>query len=786
MNKNLFRIFLFILIFSPLAFGTVEIWSLEVMESACFLALLILLSEKLRKKETYLYEIPGIIPILVLLGLILFQLMPLPPGVIRSLSPETYEIYKKTIFMVDPDALVSLSINKKATLAEFLRFASYVCMYVLTIQLLKDKDNLQKTVIAIAIFVSLLSLFAILQHFLPNDRIFWIRELTRGGKPFGPYVNRNHYAGLIGMIFPVLMGLFLFYKPHVLFKSFRKNLIELFSLQKTNIFVLIGFSLVLAASSVFLTLSRSGIISLGISTIVFGLMVLAKAEDRKAGLIVVIIFFLIVITVGWFGWSPIIERFSGIKNAEIFKVEDRFIHWKDSENIIKDFFAAGTGFGTFVHIYPAYRSVVRDLVLEHAHNDYMELIIEGGFVAIVLFSWFLAELFYKSYKAFTKRRERYSVYISKGSIAGIISILIFSFTDFNLHIGANGLYFFFLLGLAVSAANTRVREGSSDTYLKKKNIPIKLVIISLSAVALLGLYFNSSIFMGRIFFSSVKDEKLNGKTSDKELLSVRDTLYRASIADLLEARYKFAVANVEKLMLNNDVAVKYYMEAVKLNPVNGEYLQMLGFVMWEMKSYDNAEKLIKAGITYDITNTYRYKRYATWLFAVGRKEEGLRIMEEAITLEPNKTRDYITLMVLNRLSDEEIQKSLPKRVEPFLLFSDYLFQTGRVDWAEDMYLKALQYLQYEKRIEPSYFYRVASYYIKRNKLHDALNIMNQALANFPGDVRIIIGIGEIYEKLGMDYQALEQYRKALLVEHQNEEAMKKLDILRLKMNENKE
>ena len=515
-------------------------------------------------------------------------------------------------------------------------------------------------------------------------------------------------------------------------------------------------------------------------------MVLARTEDRKAGLIVVIISILIVITVGWFGWEPIIERFSVIKNADIFEIEDRFIHWKDTENIIKDFPAVGTGFGTFVDIYPAYRSVVRDLVLEHAHNDYMELITEGGFIAAVLFSWFLAALFYKSYKAFTKRRERYSVYLFKGSIAGIISILIFSLTDFNLHIGANGLYFFFLLGLTVSAANTRMREGIGDTYLKKKNIPIKLVIIFLSAVALLGLYFNASVFTGRLFFSSVKDEKLNGQISHKELLSVRDTLYRASIMDPLEARYRFAVANVEKLMLNNDVALKYYMEAVKLNPVKGEYLQMLGFVMWDMKSYGNAEKLIKAGITYDITNTDRYKRYATWLFAAGRKEEGLRVIQQAITLEPKKTRDYIALMVLSRLSDEDIQKALPKRVEPFLLFADYLSQTGREDWAEDMYVKALSYLQYEKRIEPSYFFRVASYYIKRNKLHDALKIMDQALAHFPGDVRIIIRIGGIYEKLGMDYKAAEQYKKALLVDRQNGEAKKKLDILVLKMNKKKE
>jgi hypothetical protein len=84
------------------------------------------------------------------------QLLPLPPGVVRIISPGTYNIYRDTIFVDEPMGWISLSINRKATLMEFFRIASYAGFYVLTVQLFTKKEIFKKTVTILIIFASCL------------------------------------------------------------------------------------------------------------------------------------------------------------------------------------------------------------------------------------------------------------------------------------------------------------------------------------------------------------------------------------------------------------------------------------------------------------------------------------------------------------------------------------------------------------------------------------------------------------------------------------------------------
>ena len=85
----------------------------------------------------------------------------------------------------------------------------------------------------------------------------------------------------------------------------------------------------------------------------------------------------------------------------------------------------------------------------------------------LLMGWALFSILYKASKTFVRRREWYVIVLFAGCITSIGAILIHSLVDFNMQIGANGLYFFLLLALAVSAANTRMRSGLGASYLEK-------------------------------------------------------------------------------------------------------------------------------------------------------------------------------------------------------------------------------------------------------------------------------------------------------------------------------
>jgi len=780
MTKTVFGLFVFILLFSPLAFGTVESWSFTVMETCTVFAFLLFLIGAARQKQGFLYETPGVLPLLFFLIYILLQLVPLPQEIVRKVSPETYRLYKETVLVVQPEAWMSLSINKKATLMEFFRIASYIIFYVLTVQLFTKKEALKKTVAVVIIFASVLSFFAILQHFIPNNKIYWARELTKGGSMFGPYVNRNHYAGLMEMLFPLVLGLFLFYKPQVFRRSFREKVSALFNRQATNIYMLLGFSAVLTATSVFLTLSRSGIVSLCLSMVFFGLMFLSKGDDKKRAVIIIVIGILIVLSVGWFGWDPIFERFGTLKNAQGDISEMRLQIWKDGLNIIGDFPLTGTGFGTFVNIYPKYRTIPGDAIASHAHNDYIEFLSDGGVAACLIVLWFILAFAYKIFSAFRKRREVYSIYLFIASVTGILALAMHSLTDFNLHIGANGLYLFFLLGLSVSAANTRMREGLNDTYLQHKRMPAKVLPAFIGILLAAVFIFNAGVLAGGFFFMKIRDVKLRDDTTRQDLNNMKHAAYMAALCDPLEAKYHYAVANIERLLSNDQAALHHYTRAVELNPTGGEYLQRLGLILSELKPDEAAEELLRAGIIYEVRNTARYKRYALWLFSMGRKDDGIRIIRKAISLEPEKTREYITLMILNNLGDGEISGALPDRVEPHQLFADYLYRTGNERMAEESYLNSLKYLGNEGHVSPAHFYRVRNYYLKKGGNEEALQIMRKAIEMLPGDAGVRVRTAEIYEKLGKNDKAEEEYIKALSLAPENQEAKKRLDKLLIK------
>ena len=72
----------------------------------------------------------------------------------------------------------------------------------------------------------------------------------------------------------------------------------------------------------------------------------------------------------------------------------------------------------------------------HAHNDYIELLSDGGITACFVILWFILIFVFRTVLSFRKRRETYSIYIFIASVTGILSLAMHSLTDFNLHIGA--------------------------------------------------------------------------------------------------------------------------------------------------------------------------------------------------------------------------------------------------------------------------------------------------------------------------------------------------------------
>ena len=92
-----------------------------------------------------------------------------------------------------------------------------------------------------------------------KEKVLFFRTLHLGGSPFGPYVNRNHYAGLMEMLFPLVLAGFLSARPRSAYRKLRQRIADISSRPEANVYLLLGFAAVVCGVSIFLSLSSSWI-----------------------------------------------------------------------------------------------------------------------------------------------------------------------------------------------------------------------------------------------------------------------------------------------------------------------------------------------------------------------------------------------------------------------------------------------------------------------------------------------------------------------------------------------
>jgi O-antigen ligase len=494
----------FLILFAPLAFGSVYVWAYSIMELAIFSMLIAMVLKKtlIEKRKV---SFPLFFPVLVFLGLVLFQMMPLPPSAIRFLSPTGYELYCQTLdgypngrgtigpetneertretigqgLEVKSETLESsnthgffenwrtLSIHPHASLTELLKIMSYLGIFLVIVNFVDSKRKLVQISTTIAFCGVIVALLAIAQKVGQAPKIYWFWEpvFKKDGSFFGPFVNPNHFAGYMEMVIPVAIGLFIWQWRNLLrsqAKGFREFLINIGS-EKGCKLILFSFLIVLMVGVLFLSRSRGGVASFLGSMIFLLFMVNKREKGRRSllillGLLICIFSFLI-----WMGIRPLLEEFSTIRDVSgDYDVQYRFQNWKDATNMFRGFPVFGAGLGTFASIFPKYKTSSLQYYYLFLENDYLQLVCEMGIAGFGIFLWFamsfvrviqLGDSKYRSGKISSVQ------YISLyGCLPSIIAIMIHSFWDFNIHIPSNATLLSMLLALSLAGARIGLKE----------------------------------------------------------------------------------------------------------------------------------------------------------------------------------------------------------------------------------------------------------------------------------------------------------------------------------------
>ena len=148
--------------------------------------------------------------------------------------------------------------------------------------------------------------------------------------------------------------------------------------------------------------------------------------------------------------------------------------WEDSLRMIRDFPLFGVGLGGWPELFPRYqRPPWSPTFFRKAHNDYLELFAETGFVGFGLLAWFFWQVGRRLLRALkTLSPKALPLFVALLSALGIMAF--HEFFDFNLQIPANAFLFTLFLGIALRLARDAEMRRHRDAETISASSPYRL------------------------------------------------------------------------------------------------------------------------------------------------------------------------------------------------------------------------------------------------------------------------------------------------------------------------
>lgn len=394
-----------LLAFGPLAFGAVEPWSICILEVGVAVLLVIWFAKEfVCGGKFHIASNPLFAPMVLFASLVAVQV-----------------IFHRTAYWY-------------ATWEEALLLASYGGLFFLVSQIICQEKWITSFGFFCAGYGLLVSLFAIIQQFTGNGKIYWRVITHHGGWIYGPYVNHAYYAGLMELLVPF---------PIVLTISRRMA-------RTSRAFFL--FASVIMASTIFLSESLGGMIAFSIEVAI--LLLFLFHHRSFAGREVFLLGFLCLALIVWLVWlhpAGLVDRIARLLNP----IQDagatgRVAIVKDSMRMVYQKPILGWGLGTFSVVYPSFRSFFTNFWVNEAHNDVVQVLVETGILGLVFAGVFFLLLCREGFYRLNNWRVDTRSGVRMAAFLGCVGLTAHGLVDFNMHIPANAAFYFAMSAIAAT------------------------------------------------------------------------------------------------------------------------------------------------------------------------------------------------------------------------------------------------------------------------------------------------------------------------------------------------
>lgn len=379
---------------------------------------------------------------------ILLQLIPLPPAVWKSL-PGRDVISDGYALLGQQAPWMTLSLTPDETLSTLIRLLPPAAILAAMLRLKAYRPAwLAWALLAGMGFGVILGVLQVTSGGTP-DSPWYLYPITNFGIAVGFFANGNHMAILLVTAIPFIFAL--------LSESRRRGGQQSVQRRSAILALACGIMLVVIVG-LFLNKSLAGI-GLGLPVLAASAVLLARPEGQKRLLIIPAA--TSVVAIGMLYWLPTTTDYSSF--AASTSVESRRAVAETAWKATTDFLPLGSGFGSFEDVYRLYEKpeAIDPTYVNHAHNDYLELAVEGGIPAVL---WIIAFLSWWAVCARNRWTEAVNdPWARTGTIASA-AILAHSLVDFPLRTTAISAVF--AVSVALMAQMLVVRRAKTESDIR--------------------------------------------------------------------------------------------------------------------------------------------------------------------------------------------------------------------------------------------------------------------------------------------------------------------------------
>ena len=736
-----------LLVLAPLPEGSAYPWALVVVESVIFGLIAIWQLAVAFGEIPYNAFARGhklLLPLFLFALAVTIQLLPLPPTLLRTVSPATYSLYELSLpgwprtgneifrsgdSLFDPSKLKTtdqgisahpphepsdfamwrpLSIAPSMGERPLLKFAAYASLFFFVALYPfgfatgeKERPLYRALVMAVLVSGFIVAVVGIVEFFTWNGKILWLfvpydwGAAQTGGlsRALGPFVNFDHFGNYLALVLPLAAG-------GALFRD------DLFSKEGAfRVFCAVTGFLVLCG--LLLSASRGAWIATAIALTVLMLLsgrmaqtarplILAGSRAtvlRRVSVLALAVLVLSILFIGQRAREQIDARLEGTFQSDV-GIGGRHALTTGTLAMAMDYPVLGAGFGCWPELYSHYQTPPwLDMIYREAHNDYAQLLAETGIVGFGLVVWFFAVVGRRLYGALA---EGSSVSPTLVALCASLAAMVFhEFFDFSLQTPANALLFTVVLALAVRMAIYAAADGAAEAVF----VPNWKVRLGAGCVSMIALV---------LIVRALRQEK---------------TPYPYDLKEPTSA------ASAVALISSHPAESNPHLELISLA---GESL-----------SGQTRLKELRAAVWLDPNDPYARDDYALALLDQKMTAQALDEITRSVMVAPSlATHPYLSESSIPRLTDQAksaVERGFAEAIErrydgAAQGLGDFYTVLGRFADAGDTYGMAAQ-SEHDQNLRETYLLNAGRAYVRASRMDEAAKLFEEAILNDPANDR---------------------------------------------------